>query len=169
MKERYEVLRVIFPCHLGEDFRFQAPEGCRIVLFEGHLTEIRPEFAYHKLKLAWNEAICRVFIDDNKDVGLIMTLKELRKAFKDSIRVEIFDPLDHDTLDRMVSLCPCPISVLPLKTSFFLDEDSLQDTYKMFAGKKRLSHKMFFKSIKERFGILVDVETTDQENERDPL
>ena len=88
-------IHILFPFHFGE-FNKLKLKKTEIYLFKDYLL-LKPDFKYHKLKLAWNEAICNAFVMDNNIK--IIDLNELENIRNSGKKVSIFDPLDFDIFD----------------------------------------------------------------------
>lgn len=159
---------VLLPWHLAEFCRHRLcdKQYSQIILLQDYFDRPRNNTKnIHKLKLAWNMAICVEFarekrieiVDWDHVVGLSGT-------------VSIFDPLDNELLDDFEALFKNRLTVIPLKNSFILDATDLQDVFtKMCSNdptKRNISHAKFFKIVKEKTDTLVGVKSTDSENRR---
>ena len=168
----------MLPCHLAEyEDKKTATTNTNTVLFEGYLG-LRPDFLAetHKLKIAWNQAVCRAFVAERRrpgsPVALARTPAELRRVLRFAVAegraVEVYDPLDHEALDAMRAMMPTgtPMTVLGLRRSFFHDDDALEDQRRAVEGHRRLSHAAFFERARRRYKILESVASTDAQNRR---
>lgn len=148
---------VLLPWHLGEPL---PPSGkVLLLLLQDHDRRLPP---IHKLKLAWNMAICREFVRRRRGVEIVDWDRMVRSV---EGPVTIYDPLDHDLADELASAFP-GLTVLPLKNSFVMSEADLRDAYHARAAAKTMTHAAFFKIVKEKTGALVGVASTDSENRR---
>jgi len=152
---------ILLPFHLGE-FKQLKIEKSNIFLFKDYLS-IKSNFKYHKLKLAWNEAVCNTFAMEN-NIKFI-DLEGLNKL-NISEQVSIFDPLDFDLLDIFKKKFGNNLIVLELTESFILNNQSLNNIYNKIIknNKSHISHKIFFDYIKDHLNILKDIKSTDLQN-----
>lgn len=121
---------------------------------------LKKDFKYHKLKLAWNEAICTLFCKTNK-IPLI-TFKELETFQNADYNIIIYDPLDFDILDTFNNMFPNKLTVLNLNNSFILDNISLNSIYNDIF--KNETHKVFFEYVKNKLNFLKNIKSTDSQN-----
>jgi len=155
-------IHILFPFHFGE-FNELKLKKTNIYLFKDYLLT-KPDFKYHKLKLAWNESICNAFaMDNNIKIIDLNVLKDMKISGE---RISIFDPLDFDLLEIFNNMFGKDLDILELNSSFMLKNKDLDDIYKKMVknDKSHLSHKVFFDHVKNNLDILKGVKSTDLDN-----
>lgn len=132
------MMLILLPIHLGENVKGYN----RVVIYEEPLL-----FDAHKLKCAFLRAI--VIASGYETISEA----EVRNA-KDA---HMYDPLDNRIRRKFPNL-----QWQELQTSFMLQPEQLDRLRNKFT--KNIIHGNFFKAVKNEFGILVDVPSTDKEN-----
>ena len=151
---------ILFPWQLAERL---LPRFARVVLLRDHFRRTgRDVLPFHKLKLAWNMAICVEFAREKRieivDWNAVVRIRDGR--------VCVYDPLDHDLYDDLSRTFGDRLTVLELEKSFMLGTADLSDLRDRFSGLRKISHAAFFQVVREKTGTLVGVASTDSENRR---
>ena len=162
---------VILPWHLAEPL---PKDAVTVLLQDHHLRPGREVLPIHKLKLAWNMAVCVEFKNSRENKGAAIAIVDWAQVAKLEGPVSVYDPLDHDMYDDLVSAFGNRLTVFPLVNSFIMGANDLRDVHENMAKRggrisgsmRSVSYAKFFKIVKEKTDTLVGVASTDAENRR---